>query len=490
MASKGFYCNSRLYEMAVDDNATLTQKICLANDLKDRRDPGYAKALLFHIFPSIPRSDYVAILRSDALKDWFASNPTGLWCSQDDKTFMHITVKNYICDNSQNGFSSLGCLIAEDGTSSTRTFEFHDRLLDIIETWRGDSLEKLGEILPSEYGSGSIISGLPKPIDNSISPFDWELPTTSDSLERAKAENLKVQRNDEDLLQNSQKGNRSKDSQGEKCQDNDEDFEGLKIEEALSGMNLEGPEKIEEALSGMHLNSPSRALSKQNINADSSRAHKAFIVHTQQIRNMESQFVAGTHAHKSGNALMTACRKVKEAKPMQYLYRPPGRRASHAKNRPSNPPVKGDTGRIGKQARRTRIEKIAARKLMRELNCDRDVHELRLNSSLDLPKNRMNRICNRLEDILKTGAKVPWTIEEMEALLRIANTQLDRNKSGQTIPKVFSTVKADSRSRPARKKRGSKDANAEPEAQHMTTSDIMETESLDIGRETEWMDTA
>ncbi|MCJ1469872.1 hypothetical protein MMC07_008516, partial [Pseudocyphellaria aurata] len=449
LASQGFFCHYRLYEMAVDDNATLTQKISLAKDLKDRRDPEYAKALLCHIFPGMPKSHQLAIVRSDPIKDWFSSNPTGLWCSQDDKTFMNITVENYIWDNSQDSFSFAGS---------------RDQIEDLIETWRGDSLEKLGKSLPTDYGSSSIVTGLPKPLDNSIGPFDWELSKNSHSLERAKVENMKVQQKDEDFLQNSLRDNCIKDSQEERYQDNYEGLEGRKIEEVLGDMHLKDPEKLEEALSGMHLDSPSRAVSKQEINAESSRAHEAIIVHTQRIRNMQCQFAAKVHAHQSGNALMSACRKVELER---LWYRRSARLAYNAGYRPYNPPRKVDT-RIGKQEKLSQIEKNASRKLRRELNCDRDVHQLRLNSDLQLSNKRMARLCSRLEDVLRTGAKVPWTTEEMKELLRIANTQLGKNSN---------------------RRRKKMDARKRSRAQHKATSDEnMGMELLDNERETECMD--
>lgn len=265
----GFYCNSRLYEMATYDHATLADKICLANDLKDRRDHDYAEALLNHILPGIPIGDKSAILHSDGLKDWLQSDPRGQWCSQNDKAFMYMVVKNYVMKIP----SSIQKL---DHTRLEDQFEGVDLADPVISSWHGSNSEDLDAVLreciaSQHNGPGSTIP----PLDNSISPPECRMGGVG-SPERSGMVPAKV-----GYVPRAEPLQRKADDTGE---------------------NMSKPEaqQLAQLLKDMHLDPTRRG---QN------RARDAAFQRMRHILNMQDQFVAELHSGYSGDALLCACRK-------------------------------------------------------------------------------------------------------------------------------------------------------------------------------------
>lgn len=393
----GFRCHRRLYEMAtLDDHATLADKICLASDLKDRRDHTYARALLRHIFPKMPNHHQSAVVQSFGILRWLKSDPRGQWCSQNDKAFMYMTVKNYICNNREEIASSLWQKQGNNGaaamTPSERTLS-DDQVQHVIDSWRGPHLETLGvpweSTTSGHIGSPSNIPR-PRPLDNSISlpvfRTGWgDDPICPEPLDLAKAGNLRAQRQYERFLG----GSHSENHQGEKCQANFEDFGG-----AQESMSKSEARELEKALSGMHLGTPSREISKQQTCVDSSRSHDTHIaVRRQQVREMKRRLVAEALANASAKALMYACRKQStDQKPLGGRRRSK-RLASQASKTPSDNPSRKDTGRVGKaNSKNTRH----AAKLRRDQQCDEDVSRFRLNPSIDLSRKRLRQVRQRL----------------------------------------------------------------------------------------------
>ena len=169
LETQGCYYHSRLYEMAMNDHSTFADKISLANDLKDRRDRHYARALLWHILPNVPKRDRFKILKSDSLNDWLNSDPRGQWCSQNDKALMYMTAKSYICNNSEKYCHWTG------QANTIKVPEHPDDILKrVIRNWRGPSLENFDEVSLEYITSKGIEScsnsSRPQPLDNSISP--------------------------------------------------------------------------------------------------------------------------------------------------------------------------------------------------------------------------------------------------------------------------------------------------------------------------------
>lgn len=406
--------------MALNDDATLADKISLASDLKYRRDHDYVNALLWHIFPGMPERDQRAILRSDVLKEWLDSDPRGEWCSHNDKAFMNMTVKNYMT------IHLLSQMMADDGNSTIETpknTQLDDQLKHVLNSWRGPSLENL-----DEYIQPSAITPRPKPLDNSISPRQSEfgIRTLSRSFEQAKAGDLRSQQSHERFLE---LGSHSKDPQHEKSRENFGNFGG-----AQEKMSRSEGQELEEALSGLHLDIPRRAVSEQGTSVSSSRAHDALIKHTQQILHMQRRFEAENHFRQSGNALMSACRTPT----------PRGRfvkRSTHLANeRHKNdflyhPPRKHPSG-VSKKSRANRARKLVSRNERREQQCEQDLKDLQLNPNLELPKKRMGRICVRLGNVQRISSNrhaAAWTPEEKAALVEIANTQPSLRKRNQKI---------------------------------------------------------
>lgn len=406
----GFRCHTRLYEMAtLDDHATIADKICLANDLKDRRDHIYAKALLCHIFPQMPHRHQSAALQSYGLKAWLKSDPRGQWCSQNDKAFMYMTVKNYICNNREEIASSLWQKQGNDGAAAMPPSEHtlsDDQVQLVINSWRGPHLENLEGAPWESTTSGHIGSPSniprPKPLDNSISPpvfrTGWlDDPICPEPLDLAKAGNLRAQQQYERFLV----GIPSENHQGEKDQDNSEDFGG-----AQESMSKSEAQELEKALSGMHLGTPSREISKQQTGVNSSRPHDAHIaVRRQQVREMKRRHAAETLFNVSAKALMYACRK-------QSTHQNPGTRrsmrlASEASKTLSDNLPRKDTGRVGKANQNNNPRH--SRKLRRDQQCDEDVSRFRLNPRIDLPRKRLNQVRKRLG---------PAVMSEMDEMYR------------------------------------------------------------------------
>lgn len=410
--------------MALNDDATLADKISLASDLKYRRDHDYAKALLWHIFPDIPESDQRAILKSHGLKEWLETDPRGEWCSHNDKAFMHMTVKNYIFNNRQRTVHLLSQMKADDGNSTMRTPEhtqLDDQLKHVLNSWRGPSLENL-----DEYIQPRAIIPRPEPLDNSISPRQtgFEIRKLSRSFEQAKAVDIGSQQYHERFLELS---SHSKDAQHEKLRENLGNFGGA--QEKMSRSEGQG---LEEALSGMHLDIPP-CVSKQKTSVGSSRAHDALIKHTQQISHMQRQFEAETHFRKSGNALMYACRRPT---PRGRFVRRSNRLVNERLKKEAlfGPPVKPPSG-VSKKSRANRARRLVARSERRDQQCEQDLKDLRLNPNLELPHRRMGRICVRLGNVQRMFNRrdVAWTPEEKAALLEIASMHPSQRKRNQKI---------------------------------------------------------
>lgn len=402
LETHGFYCNSRLYEMAMNDHATFADKICLANDLKDRRDLHYAKALLHHILPLVPKRDKLAILKSNSLNDWLHTDPRGQWCSQNDKTLMYMTVKSYICNNSERFSHWTEQTNAENAPKQA---ESDDLIKRVIKNWRGPSLENFDKVTRENITSESIGScsniSRPKPLDNSISPpesamfgslaeypvrnslnFQGVYRRHSPSLEQAKAGNLKAQQNHDCLPEQPPKRSHSEGHRGEKCQNSSEDFGGAR--------------DIAEALSAMQLDNPSGVTSEQKPSMESSKAKDAFIARNLQIHSVKKLFKVDTHAHLSGKGLMRACRIDIPPAPVCQIPQGPVRRSIRLATRAStNPPVntpRKDTGRISKMNDPRRDQRLAARKHRRDEQRDQDLRKFRLDPNVPLTKRRMNRI--------------------------------------------------------------------------------------------------
>lgn len=492
--------------MAVNDHATLADKICLANDLKYRRDYDYAETLLWHIFPSIPRTDQLMIPQSESLRDWLESDPRGEWCSQNDKAFMYMIATKYIRDNGQS-VTALGHMKADDGPSDVKSPEptqFNDHLKRVIKSWRHpleNSDEVLWESIISEYtGSRSNIPR-PKPLDNSISPpescMGWnESPRLSGTLGQAGASNLTVQ----PILEPLSKSSQSNDHQGEKCQANLGKFGGTQ-EEIFKSEEQE----LEKSLLGMHLDSPNHVVSKQKTSMGSSRAHDAFIMRTQQIRNLQRQFEAESQARASGNALMRACRKKTLQAP---LDRRSIRLASRDSYRPSGGPPRKAGGPLSKAKGRVkktgsdRALRLADRKQRRDQQCDQDLGLFRLDPNVNLSRKRMNRISLQLGYHRSGSKKTHWTSAERAALLEFANTDPSKRKQDQSIvsgrpPTGLSTAeddssKADGKNTEPCKRRDRmwEPINAKAGEQHWTNPDDTQTESDSTERRTESMDTS
>lgn len=401
--SLGIYCNSRLFNMAVDNHATLADKICLADDLKDRRDQGYTEALLSHIFPSIPRSDRLAIWRSDELKKWLESDPTGQWCSQNDKAFVHTAVKNYILNNREKIIPalnkrykiipSLGQMKAENGSSEmdSEHTQFDDPLEyvnHVFKYWRGAGFEVFDRI---EY-TGPCLSARPKPLDNSISPPEHTLgrvgaPKRPDILKQAKAGNLKAKQYHELLRKHSG------------FEDDPEDQE------------------LQEAMDRMHLDKPSRVVSGLNSHAD--------------IRALDPQLQGEFYARESVGDLMFACRKQI---PYASFLRRSIRLANLAALGVRQNARRRDTGRINKLSKTTMERKHAQRMKKLDQQCEEDLKQFRLNPEIELPQKRMRRICVRLGNVQRMQSrKVPWTPAEKAALLKIANTDPSKREQNQIL---------------------------------------------------------
>lgn len=384
--------------MAVDDRATLADKICLADDLKDRRDQGYTEALLLHVFPNIPRSDRLAIWRSDELKNWLASDPRGQWCSQNDKAFIHMAVKNYIFNNREKILEKrqktipLGQMKAENGSSEMDSE--HTRFDDpikyvnhVIKYWRGPGFEIFDE---SEY-FGPCLTERTGPLNNYISPHEHNYgrvgaPKHQRILEQAKAGNLKAKKYHDRLRK-------------------------------YSGFEDPEDQELEEALHGMHLGSSSRVVSELKSDADS--------------RALDAQLQGEFHARESAGDIMSACRKEPCREP---FFRRSIRLANLAALGVLQNPPRRDTGRIKKLGKTTIDTKHADRKKKRDQQCEEDLKQFRLNPGIQLSRKRMSRICARLGNVQRTQPRrVPWTFAEKAALLEIANTDPSKRKPNQKL---------------------------------------------------------
>ncbi|MCJ1424280.1 hypothetical protein MMC29_002167 [Sticta canariensis] len=425
--------------MAMNDHATFADKICLANDLKDRRDRRYAKALLWHILPNVPKRDKLEILKSDSLNDWLHTDPRGQWCSQNDKALMYMTVKSHICNNSQKFFHWTGQTNAENVSEHT---ESDDLIKRVIKNWRGPSLENFDEV-PREYitsectGSCSNISR-PKPLDNSICPPESAMfgslveypirnipsfPGVSKrhfpSLEQAKAGNLRAQPNHDCLPEHLPKSSHSEGRQGEKRQNTSEAFGGA--QEKIARFEARD---IVEALSGMQLNNSSGVTSEQKPSGESSKAKHAFIARNQQIRNEKKLVKAETHAHLSGKVLMRSCRTDIPPPPVCQIPQGQVRRSIRlatraSTNTPVNTPRK-DTGRISKNE----PKRVAARQYRRDEQRDQDLRKFRHNPNVQLTRKRMNRI----GALFAYDPREAWMPKARAALLEYINTAPNEQK--------------------------------------------------------------
>ena len=428
----GFRCNLRLYEMAtLNDDATLADKICLANDLKHRRDHQYAEALLFHIFPGMPKIHIPPVLQSDGVRDWMASNPRGQWCSQNDKAFMYMTLKNYVYKNRRKIIPFAWLDKVEDGASEMKALEQNEKFKSFLKSWRGASLEDLDgvpwESTPSEVSR-------PKPLNNSVCPPEnlagWlGTPRHPILLEQARIGNLKAKMHHDRL----QIASLSECLPEEVSQDNQTDFGGAK------GKISESEERaLEEALRGMNLDcNPSRGVSEQETGVDSSKAYEQFIARrVQQVREMKRQLLSEVHARRSGNALMKACRKPKVA---PTPNRAGGRSARLADRAETDPFIGG--------ARRARYKNSRAAR--REQQCNEDFKQLLRDPNIQLPPKRQAQVCKRLGTVRERGRNRGWTEQERTALLELANiypfNQPQHPKTNPAVPRTsLSTVDYDS----------------------------------------------
>lgn len=292
----GFYCNSRLYEMALDGHATLADKICLANDLKDRRDHDYAKALLTHILPGIPIWEKSAILHSDGLKDWLQSDPRGKWCSQNDKAFMYMVVRTFV----MNIPSSMQKL---DHTRLEDQFKGVDRVDHVISSWRGSNPEDLDalltECIASQHnGPRSAI----QPLDNSISPPECRMGGVG-SPKQSGIVPVRVG----DCL--------SLEAEPQQRKAND-------VGQTMSKLEAQ---QLSLALRDMHMDT---------IHRGQNRGRDAVMQRMRHMIDMQNQFVAKERHDYSSSALLCACRKEGPKGPAKPAIVLPSRNPPPTKKQP------------------------------------------------------------------------------------------------------------------------------------------------------------
>lgn len=428
----GFRCNSRLYEMAMlKDDATLADKICLANDLKHRRDHQYAEALLFHIFPGMPKIHILPVLQSHGVREWMASDPRGQWCSQNDKAFMYMTVKNYVYKNRRKIIPFAWMHKIENGASKMTALEQNEKFKSFLKSWRGANLEDLDGVA---WESTTSEVSRPKPLDNSICPSEnlaswFGTPRRSSVLEQARIGNLKAKMQHDRL----QIVSLSECLPEEGTQDNQTGFGG-----ANGNMSESEERALEEALRGMNLDcNPSRGVSEQETGVDSSKAHEQFVARrVKQVREMKRQLLSEVHARRSGNALMKACRKPKVVPTPNRAIR----RSARLADRAETDPFKGGAGRARFKS---------SRAVRREQQCNEDFKQLLRDPHIQLPPKRQAQVCKRLGTVRERGRNRGWTEQERTALLELANiypfNQPQHPKTNPAVPRTsLSTVEYDS----------------------------------------------